>query len=228
MTLLQKVKQLFSRRESLWLLFFAALPLLAGSYLSYYVMEHVQDFRSLPFPSKVYLFTGLSVLITFSFIPNTLAGLLSGYIFGFWGLAGMILSYSLASLMGYFLGRKIDSGLKETIFQIWPKAEKAFQSLENQSTAVVMAFRLMPAPPFAIGNLLLAWFRMPLRPFLMGSLLGMLPRMALVVWVGSQATDIWQMLKHPMQVAEIQWITFGGLAVVLLGIVYWFGRRRRV
>lgn len=200
---------------------------MAGSYVVFYVMEHVQELRSLPLPSKVYLFTGLSVFITFSFIPNTLAGLLSGYVFGFWGFGGMILSYFLASLMGYYLGRKIDSGLKDTIFQIWPKAEKAFQSLENQSVAVVLAFRLMPAPPFAMGNLLLAWFRMPLRPFLIGSLLGMLPRMALIVWVGSKATDIWLLLKNPMQVAEIQWITFGGMAVVLLSTFFWFGRKRK-
>lgn len=200
---------------------------MAGSYLAFYVMEHIQELRSLSFPSKIYLFTGLSVLITFSFIPNTLAGLLSGYVFGFWGFAGMILSYFLASLMGYSLGRKIDSDLKETLFQIWPKAEKALQSLENQSVAVVLAFRLLPAPPFAIGNLFLAWFRTPLRPFLVGSLLGMLPRMALIVWTGASAADIWKVLKNPMQVAQIQWITYGGVALVLASAFYWFGRKRK-
>lgn len=175
--------------------------------------------------NKILLFITLSFFVAFSLIPNTIAGLLAGYIFGIEGFAGMVLSYILASGMGYWLGRRIDSGLKHTIFQLWPEAEASVQNLKVQSIPVVIAFRLLPAPPFSVGNLILAWFHMPFFTFMAGSFLGMLPRMILVVWVGNSASDIWVLIQNPMKSSAIQYFSWFAVGLVLLGGAVWIKRK---
>jgi len=204
---------------------FAVLPLLVGSALAFWALDQKEWLLSQSVFQWILLFSILAIPIAFSLIPNTLAGILAGYIIGMWGLAGMCLSFFLASLIGYFLGRRLDSGLKEQIFRIWPASEKAIQKLEGNSVSVVFAFRLLPVPPFAIGNLLLAWLRIPLSSFLLGSMAGMIPRMALVVWLGSKVDDVVFLMQHPMQMKEIQGFTIGAVLLALVVILWRFRRK---
>jgi len=204
---------------------FAVLPLLVGSALAFWALDQKEWLLSQSVFQWILLFSILAIPIAFSLIPNTLAGILAGYIIGMWGLAGMCLSFFLASLIGYFFGRRLDSGLKEQIFRIWPASEKAIQKLEGNSVSVVFAFRLLPVPPFAIGNLLLAWLRIPLSSFLLGSMAGMIPRMALVVWLGSKVDDVVFLMQHPMQMKEIQGFTIGAVLLALVVILWRFRRK---
>lgn len=210
--------------ESRWLALFAILPLLAGSAMAFWALDHKEWLLSLSGVQWLLVFSAMAIPIAFSLIPNTLAGILAGYFIGMWGLAGMCLSFFLASVIGYFFGRRLDSGLKEQIFRIWPSAEKAIQKLEGNSVSVVMAFRLLPVPPFAVGNLLLAWLRIPLSSFLLGSMVGMIPRMAVVVWLGSQVNDILFLLQHPMKAKEMQ--VFSLVAVLVAVVIVFLGLRR--
>jgi len=220
------IYSLFRQPESRWLLLFAALPLVVGSALAFWAFEERDYLLALSVFQWLVLFVLLAVPISFSLIPNTLAGILAGYFLGMWGLPGMCLSFGLASLMGYFIGQKLDSGLKEEIFRIWPASQKAIQNLEGNSISVVFAFRLLPVPPFAIGNLLLAWLRIPLGSFLLGSMAGMIPRMALVVWLGSKVDDVVFLLKHPMQVKEIQGFTLVAV-LIAIGLFLFLWRKNR-
>ena len=216
----RELSSLLTKPESRWLALFAILPLLVGSALAFWALDEKEWLLSLSVPSWILLFSLLSVPIAFSLIPNTLAGILAGYLLGMWGLAGMSLSFFLASVMGYFFGRRLDAGLREEIFRIWPAAKKSLENLQGNSVSVVMAFRLLPVPPFAIGNLLLAWLRVPRPSFLIGSMAGMIPRMALVVWLGSRVDDVVFLMQHPMQVKEIQGFTLIAALLALVLLVY--------
>jgi len=220
------IYSLLLQPETRWLLLFAILPLLVGSALAFWAFEEREFLLTLSVFQWLVLFVLLAIPISFSLIPNTLAGILAGYFLGMWGLPGMCLSFGLASLMGYFIGQKLDSGLKEEIFRIWPASKKAIQNLEGNSISVVFAFRLLPVPPFAIGNLLLAWLRIPLGSFLLGSMAGMIPRMALVVWLGSKVMDVMFLLTHPFRFQEIQGFTL--MAVVIsFGLFLFLWRKNR-
>lgn len=221
----EKLKLVLAKSESLWLLLFAAMPLVVGSALSLWALEEKEWLISLSFWGWIVLFFLLSVPLGLSLIPNTLAGLVGGYLIGMWALPGMMLSFFLAALLGYAMSRKMDSGLREEIYRIWPASETALRKMEGNSFYLVLTFRLLPVPPFAIGNLLLAWLRVPLSSFLLGSILGVFPRMALLVWIGSKAEDIIQMVKHPMQVKEVQWFTLGTMAIAIL-IFYLLFRKK--
>jgi uncharacterized membrane protein YdjX (TVP38/TMEM64 family) len=82
----------------------------------------------------------------------------------------------------------------------------------------------MPVPPFAIGNLLMTWFKIPFQQFVLGSLAGMTIRMILMVWIGAKAKDIIQLLKHPQQVPELQWFTIIG-SIAGVSLLYYIFRK---
>jgi uncharacterized membrane protein YdjX (TVP38/TMEM64 family) len=222
-TIQKKYASLIKKPETIWLILFATTPLLVGSALSFWAIEEKESLVMMDFWGWFLLFSLLSLPLTFSLIPNTLAGIVGGYLIGMWALPGMMVSFFLAALMGYALSRKMDSGLREEIYRIWPASEKAIKSMEGSSFYVVLTFRLLPVPPFAIGNLLLAWLKVPLSSFLIGSFLGMLPRMALMVWIGANAENILEMVKHPMRVPEIQGFTV--IAIVIAIAIGWMKLR---
>jgi len=206
-TIKEKYTSLIKKPESIWLFLFATLPLLVGSALAFWALQEREFLMILDFWGWTIIFTLLSIPVAFSLIPNTLAGLLAGYLIGMWGFPGMAWCIFLACIMGYYFAKSLDSGLQTEIFKIWPAAEKAAQKLKGNSFSVVFLFRLLPVPPFAIGNLLMTWFKIPFLQFLLGSLAGMTIRMTFIVWFGSKASDIVQLLKHPNQVPELQYFT---------------------
>ena len=136
------------------------------------------------------IFFLLSVPIAFSLIPNTLAGLIAGYFLGWLGLPAMVLSFSLACLIGFFIGGFSGKGLLDDVCSLWPSLSGIIQRFKDKPFSLVVALRLMPAPPFAIGSLVLAWIKIPLKSFFWGSLAGMIPRMSLVVWLGHLGGDL--------------------------------------
>jgi uncharacterized membrane protein YdjX (TVP38/TMEM64 family) len=206
---------LLRQPESRWLLLFSTLPLLVGSALAVWALDQKEWLLQLSFGGWFLFFSLLSLPIGFSLIPNTMAGIVAGYLLGMWGLPGMVISFSCASVLGFYMGRFLDSGLQNEIFRIWPSSKNAIARLKDNSVLVVMAFRLLPVPPFAIGSLLLAWLQVSPASFFLGSMAGMLPRMALMVWLGSKVEDILFLIQNPMQFREVQGLSIGA---GLLGI----------
>jgi uncharacterized membrane protein YdjX (TVP38/TMEM64 family) len=185
------------KAESLWLLCFALLPIIAGSGMVLFAIEHTEALKGFSFQSWAFLFLFLSIPIACSLIPNTLAGLMAGYFLGWYGLAGMTLSFSIACLFGYFLGRLSGKGFIEEVCRLWPALEGVLERFRTRPLSLAFSLRLMPAPPFAVGSLVLAWLHLPLKAVFWGSVSGMIPRMALVVWLGHLAGDLSRALHQP-------------------------------
>lgn len=224
---INRILQLFNHSSSArWALFFLILPLFTGSAMSYWAISKSSLLHSFSAYEWGLLFLLLAIPIAFSIIPNTVAGLLAGYFLGFWGFLGMVLSFSIASILGFKIGQKLDSDIRETIFNLWPASRATFENLKKESLWTVIFLRLSPAPPFAVGSLLLAWIQAPLQRFFWGSLLGMFPRMALVVSIGSQASQLAGMIKNPGQSSELRWSSLLFLAVALAGFL-WLKRKMR-
>lgn len=209
-----------------WALLFLILPLFSGSAMGFWAISQTEVLHSFSVVSWVILFLLLAVPIALSIIPNTLAGLLAGYFLGFGGFPAMVLSFTLASVMGFFVGKKLDSGIREAVFNLWPSSRKTFENLKRESLWTVIFLRLSPAPPFAVGSLLLSWIQVPFGRFLAGSLLGMFPRMALVVGIGAHAVQFAEIMKNPGQSAELRWSSLLFLIVAGAGF-FWLKRKIR-
>lgn len=209
-----------------WALVFLILPLFSGSAMGFWAISQAEVLQSFSILSWLVLFFLLAFPIALSIIPNTLAGLLAGYFLGFWGFPAMVLSFSLASMVGFFIGKKLDSGIREVVFDLWPASRRTFDGLKKESLWTVILLRLSPAPPFAVGSLLLSWIQVPFGRFLIGSLLGMFPRMALVVGLGAHAVQFAEIIKNPGQSPELKWSSLLFLVVAGAGF-FWLKRKIR-
>ena len=219
---MQRIFQLLrnKRTESLWLASFALLPFISGSALVFLGLQYEPFINSLSFGQWVLVFIVLAIPIAFSLIANTLAGLLAGYFLGWPGLAGMTLSFSFANLIGYYLGRLTGRGFLDEICRIWPGMEQIFARFRARPLSLVFSLRLMPAPPFAVGSLVLAWLKLPFSTVFWGSMLGMIPRMALVVWLGHLAGDVNRLIRDSEAGSPLSLIVsaFAGLGMLIFYI----------
>ena len=209
------------KRESFLLMVFGLMPMLLGSALVLEVVGHHQLISKFSMTEWFLVFILLSIPIAFSVIANTLAGLLAGYFLGWLGLPFMAISFSLACMLGYAIGRLFGSGLKQDIIAIWPAAKALLDRLGDKPFSLVFTLRLLPAPPFAIGTLFLSWLKVPFPSFMLASILGMIPRMAIVVWFGSITGDVVAMVQNPMEDQRLK-IAFGIIAGI--GLLFFYFR----
>ncbi|MCA9274316.1 MAG: TVP38/TMEM64 family protein [Phycisphaerales bacterium] len=136
--------------------------------------------------------SGLAILPTFA------QAALGGYAFGLaLGLPGALCGFLGGSIIGYFLARGVtgDDALKGV--QRHPKwnivVRSFFPDREGdgahrgfwRTLGIITLIRFPPNSPFAITNLVLASVKVDLIPFAIGTALGMLPRTAVVAYLGT-------------------------------------------
>lgn len=136
--------------------------------------------------------SGLAILPTFA------QAALGGYAFGLtMGLPGALLGFLGGSMIGYLTARRITgddalAGIRRhpkwhvVVRAFFPDAEGDGSHRGFWRTLGVIALlRLPPNSPFAVTNLVLASVRVDLVAFAVGTLIGMLPRTAVVVYLGT-------------------------------------------
>src|SRR5690554_4361655 len=63
-----------------------------------------------------------SLLMGLALLPTTFLAILSGFVFGWMSLPFLILGYTLATILGYHIGKKLDKGSLEFLLDNYPKA----------------------------------------------------------------------------------------------------------
>jgi uncharacterized membrane protein YdjX (TVP38/TMEM64 family) len=209
------------------LLLFTVLPVFSSSGLIYLILQLQDQLQQLTFTGWLGIFILASFPIAASLIPNTLAGLLAGFFLGWAGLAGMCLSFSLACIWGFFLGKIAGKNLIQDVVKIWPKLSGLISGFREKPVSLAWGLRLLPAPPFAISSLILAWLDVPFRQYFPASIAGMLPRITAVVFVGSVAKNLKELLSDkssdPMLLASL----FMAAALGFFWLYLRFGRKKK-
>jgi uncharacterized membrane protein YdjX (TVP38/TMEM64 family) len=123
-------------------------------------------------------------------LPTHAVSLASGYLLGAW--AGPLLAWAVVvagSMLGYRVGRMLAGrGLAEQITELrqaWHTDGETRAASVRQATTWVTLLRLSPLAPFAATNAGLAALGVPFRGYVLGTALGMLPRVAVVAWLGA-------------------------------------------
>lgn len=140
-----------------------------------------------------YLITAITMSCALT--PTTYIALVSGYFIGWMGLIGLVPSYLLASIFGFFIAKMLDKGKFLNYITSNNKVKGVLENLKTDEFWVIFFCRISPVLPFAMMNILLSFMNVRLKNFTLGSILGMLPRTILMVWIGTQANDILKMLK---------------------------------
>jgi uncharacterized membrane protein YdjX (TVP38/TMEM64 family) len=151
-----------------------------------------------------------ALLMGLALLPTTLTALASGFFIGWMGLPFLILAYSIASVIGYFLGLQSNSGLLEILFTKNPKLKSELDSRKGKEGSLVFFVRISPVIPFAISSFIFASMQISLRKVLIYGIPGMLPRTLISFGTGVLASSF--LLAQKSLSSPMQW----GIGSILL------------
>lgn len=154
-------------------------------------------------------------------IPGSVLFMSGGYLFGFMeGLPLVAICTGLGAAAAYLTGR--------TIARDWVAAQVAesarFQALdralEQRGVIVVVLSRLSLILPYNVLNYMYSITRISLVPYFFATLIGMLPAVALFVYLGSAAQNVEQIFSDSRDTGPLgPVLLIGGLIAVIAASV---------
>ncbi|WP_200975936.1 TVP38/TMEM64 family protein [Echinicola sp. 20G] len=162
-----------------------------------------------------------SIMMGFAFCPTTLLALITGFFWGWTVFPFLVISYSLASLLGYFVGLKLDHNSLGILLENYPKAAQVVQEKRSKMGTLIFFVRISPVIPFALSNLLFALLRTGWKNVLIYGLFGMLPRTVMAFGMGVMAESILEALSN--RKGSLEGFLFLALLVLSIwGIIRFF------
>ncbi len=173
---------------SLGWLWVAFMPVIGSSFLLYSYeklaeipLTEVEDFFI--FTTTIGLVLGIALL------PTTLTSLACGFFWGWSGFIPLVIGYILANVLGYTIGKRLNSGFFDRFFTTYPELSEQIQSKIHHPGQLIFFIRISPVIPFAISNFLFASLQVPLKKVLTYGIPGMLPRTMLAFGTGMVANS---------------------------------------
>ncbi len=210
--------------ETLYLLWMGALPVLSSVLLGYFALSNPTFFTEFSPTEYVLFWMGAIFIMGLALCPTTFFAMFTGFVWGWTGLWPLIIAYAIASLLGYFLARKMKGDALIELIRVKFKAGDFLANVQAQSFAWVFLARLSPIFPFAITNALMAFLGVPLRQFFVGGTLGMLPRTLIALWTGTQAASWANLLNHPEM---LRWQDVASLGMLFISVIGMFVLAKR-
>jgi uncharacterized membrane protein YdjX (TVP38/TMEM64 family) len=158
-------------------------------------------------------------------LPTTLTAIASGYFFGWWALPFLIIAYSMASVLGFSLGKISNMGFTELLFEKNPKFQREVESRKEKEGSLVFFVRISPVVPFAVSNFLFSSMSVKLWKVLAYGIPGMLPRTVIAFSAGVLASSFIA-AKESMN-SPLQWGIGAVLLIVGVAGIYNYLRKRR-
>ncbi|WP_375437937.1 TVP38/TMEM64 family protein [uncultured Hymenobacter sp.] len=220
------LRELFQKNASTLLSMFllVALPVVGSSSLSYVLYRNQALLEHLTLGQSLLYFGIIACTMAFAITPTTFVALVTGFYLGWTGLAGMVLAYALAALVGYQVAASLDHGKMLQFLHHFPKAEAVMRELKHDSWQLIILTRISPVLPFALMTFVLAVMRVDRRRFLLASVMGMLPRSLFFYWLGTKAQDVFSLLQDPDTGTAGKLLVIGLVAISLFGLYFLFNR----
>ncbi|WP_081622100.1 TVP38/TMEM64 family protein [Endozoicomonas elysicola] len=159
----------------------------------------------------VWLFAISALTMALALTPSTLIALISGYFLGWSAFFYIVISYPIASGIGYMVGKTLDHGKLMSTLPSESRIHRILNELSHQHQwPLVILTRISPILPFSLMNLVLPAIGIRLHTFLLAGFIGMLPRTLFALWAGMQARDLIALLENPTQ---------GNLSVIFMIVV---------
>jgi phospholipase D1/2 len=204
----------------------AALVLLALAALwrftplaEYLTAERIRGWASLvretPWaPAAMILAYTPAALVLF---PRPLITLLIVLAFGPWlGIAYSVAGIFLAAMITYYLGRALP---RRKVREIGGDAAEALgKGARRHGVLAVVAFNLLPVPPFAVQNMIAGAVRIKVWEYALGSVLSLIPGITATAVFGNELSAALD------KKADVSWWAIGAAAIGLAVFIY-FGRR---
>ncbi|WP_051287070.1 TVP38/TMEM64 family protein [Algoriphagus mannitolivorans] len=159
----------------------------------------------------------ISVILGFALLPTTLTSLAVGFFWGWQGFLSLILGYIFANILGYWMGKRLNTDFLPVLFRRNPNLENEIETRMERPGSLIFFVRISPVIPFAISNFIFASLDIPLRKVLLYGVPGMLPRTLIAFATGMIANSFLgakEAINHPTQLAILVFLlifSFGGI-----------------
>lgn len=197
------------------MLWMGIVPFLSSATITLLAINYEPTIANFEMWAWVFFYFTTIGTMALAITPTTFIALISGYFLGFNGLVPIIISYQLASLLGYNLAKKFDDSFIELLKNKYPSSKQMFENVNRNQVVLVLLSRLSPALPFAIMNVVLSISRISIINFFWGGLFGMLPRTIFFIWIGLKASE----LNEALEGNQNLYVSIG-LSALIVYIIY--------
>jgi uncharacterized membrane protein YdjX (TVP38/TMEM64 family) len=220
------IKKLFHRNRRWAYISLVAIVLpIFGSLLSVYIIIEFPEVSVWIKSHPVLFFLGTAFTMAVLLTPTTFVASLSGFMFGLSSVFYVVPAYVIASLLGYFVGHRLDGGkLLKSMVEIDDK--QIFKNtVDSNPFWFVMLCRLSPVLPFGFMNIALPAFGVKIKEFIAAGTVGMLPRTVLFIWLGSAAQSLMEALKGGDEIGLKFYLTSFLILISSLGLLFIFKKK---
>ncbi|MDX5482976.1 MAG: VTT domain-containing protein [Hymenobacteraceae bacterium] len=206
------------------MLLLVVVPVVVSSTLAFVLYQYQDLLQGLTWWQMLLYFTVVSCTMALALTPTTFVALVSGFYLYWEGFPGVVVSYGIAALIGYSLAQLIDHGKMMSFLNRFEKARILMQELHNQSWSLIFLTRISPVLPFALMNFVLSLLQVDKRKFFLASIVGMLPRTLFFFWIGTQASDIINLLQDPESPGSGRLLMISLIIISIGGLYFVFDR----
>ncbi len=157
-----------------------------------------------------------AIAMGLALLPTTFIAVLTGLIWGWTFFVHLVTAYTLATAIGYFLGRAFTGNQLPLLLQPFPKAQEMVTRNAKHPAKLIFLIRLSPVIPFALSNILFSLMKVPVTRVLWWGLWGMLPRTSIAFFSGTLAANLIQAFREGRN--DWEWI-----AVLFLFLISTYG-----
>jgi uncharacterized membrane protein YdjX (TVP38/TMEM64 family) len=217
----------FIRRNNKLLLFLSLLGIFTlgfSSVTTFFLISYERAIRDFGIAEWTIFFICASFTMAFAMTPTTFISLVSGFFLGFLCIPGVLISYFIASMIGYKLSGVVDNGRFLNSMKEIKGAENMLANLKKGEPWFVILCRLSPFLPFAIMNVFLSAMKIRFSTFMWAGFAGMLPRTLLFIWIGMQFQQIRILLEEGEKHSYAQVSVITLVVLTIVGFYYYFRR----
>ncbi|WP_242923062.1 TVP38/TMEM64 family protein [Pontibacter liquoris] len=220
------LRKLFRENASTFIsmLLLVVVPVAVSSTLAYVLYDHQTLLQQLTWWQMGLYFVAVSITMAVALTPTTFVALASGFYLGWSGFPGIVVSYGVAALVGYSLARLIDHGKMMSFLNRFENARNLMQELRAESWSLIFLTRISPVLPFALMNFVLSLLQVNKSKFFVASIVGMLPRTVFFFWIGTQASDILNLLQNPETGGSGKLLMIALIIISIGGLYFVFDR----
>ncbi len=156
------------------------------------------------------------IIATTLFLPGSVAMMIGGFLFGFLpGVALAIVAIPVGAQCSFELGRWLVGPWIRRKARDMPRVQSIELALREEAFLIVVLTRLSLIIPFNVLNYVYGATSVDARTHFGATAIGMLPAIALFVYLGTLAHDLGQIIAGKASPPELgYWLLIGGLIAI--------------
>ncbi len=161
-------------------------------------------------------YVGFVIIATVLFLPGSVAMMIGGFLFGFLpGLSLAIVAIPVGAQCAFEMGRWLVRPWVRRKVEDMPRMRGIEQALREEAFLIVVLTRLSLIIPFNVLNYIYGATSVSARTHFGATAIGMLPAIALFVYLGTLAHDLGQILAGNAAPSELgYWLLVAGLIAI--------------